>query len=130
MMSASAKMLTARNGIVPANIVLTGISWTRKEQEAGIPKATLLRILVTLERRRFVWRRIADDVFCPGSVQDAAKQTPSTIALLAQCSGPPLARLQARILWPSDLAVRHGNMLMLCETNRAQSYFTIKRDTH
>lgn len=105
-----------------------GASLHELHVRTGLPKATLLRILVTLERRRFIWRRIADGFFCPGNIQDTTKQTSSSIAFLAQCAGPPLARLQARILWPSDLAVRRGNMLMLCETNRAQSYFTIKRD--
>ncbi|MGN5477288.1 helix-turn-helix domain-containing protein [Cupriavidus basilensis] len=33
--------------------------------ETGLPKATLLRILVTLERRALIWRRIADGQLLP-----------------------------------------------------------------
>jgi IclR family mhp operon transcriptional activator len=48
---------------------------------------------------------------------------------LAQCAAPELDRLQSEILWPSDLAVRRGNAMVLCETNRAESYFMIRRDS-
>ncbi|CAE6822378.1 helix-turn-helix domain-containing protein [Paraburkholderia domus] len=94
----------------------------------GLPKATLLRLLVTLERRQLVWRRIADGFFCPGSSADATKHTSDATNRLAQCAASELHRLQQAILWPSDLAVRSGTRMMLCETNRSQSYFMIRRD--
>lgn len=105
-----------------------GVSLHELHLRTGLPKATLLRVLATLERRELIWRRIGDGLFCPGSTGRPAQPLSGAIDRLAQCAAPELDRLQASILWPSDLAVRRGNAMMLCETNRAQSYFMIRRD--
>lgn len=105
-----------------------GVSLHDLHLRTGLPKATLLRLLVTLERRQLVWRRIADGFFCPGSAGKAVTPASGPIDRLAQCAASELDRLQQAILWPSDLAVRRGNAMMLCETNRSQSYFMIRRD--
>ncbi|WP_439687210.1 Bacterial transcriptional regulator family protein 22 [Cupriavidus oxalaticus] len=97
--------------------------------ETGLPKATLLRILVTLERRALIWRRIADGHYCPGSPPQGSRRQSELTDRLAQFAAPELDRLQAEILWPSDLAIRRGNAMVLCETNRAESYFMIRRDS-
>lgn len=105
-----------------------GASLHELHLRTGLPKATLLRLLVTLERRELVWRRIADGYFCPGNAGKTTKPAVGAIDRLAQCAALELDRLQQAILWPSDLAVRRGNAMMLCETNRSQSYFMIRRD--
>ncbi|AMR80764.1 IclR family transcriptional regulator domain-containing protein [Cupriavidus nantongensis] len=97
-------------------------------EETGLPKATLLRILVTLERRALIWRRIADGHYCPGSPLQGSRRQSELTDRLAQLAAPELDRLQAEVLWPSDLAIRRGNAMVLCETNRAESYFMIRRD--
>ncbi|MGO4762068.1 helix-turn-helix domain-containing protein [Cupriavidus sp. 2KB_3] len=105
-----------------------GSSLQALHDETELPKATLLRILVTLERRALIWRRIADGYYCPGSPPPASRRQSDATDRLAQFAAPELDRLQAEILWPSDLAIRRGNAMVLCETNRAESYFTIRRD--
>ncbi|UDM53884.1 helix-turn-helix domain-containing protein [Cupriavidus sp. MP-37] len=105
-----------------------GASLHALHDETGLPKATLLRILVTLERRTLIWRRIADGHYCPGSPPPTSRRQSDATDRLAQFAAPELDRLQAEILWPSDLAIRRGNAMVLCETNRAESYFTIRRD--
>ncbi|SCV01448.1 Bacterial transcriptional regulator family protein 22 [Cupriavidus necator] len=94
----------------------------------GLAKATLLRMLFTLERRGLIWRRIADGCYCPGEAGPATRHSAATDRL-AQCAAPALDRLQAEILWPSDLTIRRGNAMVVCDTNRAHSYFMIRRDS-
>ncbi|MBP0629679.1 MULTISPECIES: IclR family transcriptional regulator C-terminal domain-containing protein [unclassified Cupriavidus] len=105
-----------------------GASLQGLHELTGLPKATLLRILVTLERRNLIWRRIADGHYCPGTQPPARSRQAGVNDRLAQYAAPELDRLQAEILWPSDLAIRRGNAMVLCETNRAESYFMIRRD--
>jgi len=105
-----------------------GSSLQALHDETGLPKATLLRILVTLERRALIWRRIADGHYCPGSSPQGGRRQSDVTDRLSQFAAPELDRLQAEVLWPSDLAIRRGNAMVLCETNRAESYFTIRRD--
>lgn len=94
----------------------------------GIAKATLLRILLTLERQGLIWQRIADGLFRPGYALHEQASTIDDIDRLVESAAPELDRLQQKILWPSDLAVRRGYSMEVCETNRAQSYFMIRRD--
>ncbi|WP_279609245.1 IclR family transcriptional regulator domain-containing protein [Burkholderia anthina] len=93
-----------------------------------IPKATLLRILLTLERQGLIWRRLADGLFRPSyTLQERARRL-GHVDRLMECAAPELETLQQGILWPSDLAVRNGTTMMLCDSNRTRSYFTINRD--
>lgn len=126
------KTITALDrGLAVLDVVRTtgGTSLQALHDQTGLPKATLLRILVTLERRTLIWRRIADGHYCPGSPPQAGRRQSDVTDRLAQCAAPELDRLQAEILWPSDLAIRRGNVMVLCETNRAESYFMIRRDS-
>lgn len=125
------KTITALDrGLAVMDVVRTtgGASLQALHDATGLPKATLLRILVTLERRTLIWRRIADGHYCPGIPPQTGKAQSEATDRLAQFAAPELDRLQAEILWPSDLAIRRGNVMVLCETNRAESYFMIRRD--
>ncbi|CAB3639662.1 hypothetical protein LMG3431_01983 [Achromobacter pestifer] len=105
-----------------------GASLQALHVSTGYAKATLLRILATLQLRGLIWRRIADDFFCPASSLNARGRQARVLDMLGQCAAPELDRLQAEVLWPSDLAVRSGSAMTVRETNRSQSYFTIRRD--
>lgn len=105
-----------------------GASLQELHARTGYAKATLLRILATLQLRGLIWRRIADDYFCPASTLNEPSRRARVLDLLGQCAAPELDRLQAEVLWPSDLTVRRGSAMIVRETNRSQSYFTIRRD--
>lgn len=105
-----------------------GASLQELHARTGYAKATLLRILATLQLRGLIWRRIADDYFCPASSLNEPSRRARVLDLLGQCAAPELDRLQAEVLWPSDLTVRRGSAMIVRETNRSQSYFTIRRD--
>jgi IclR family mhp operon transcriptional activator len=96
--------------------------------ETSIPKATLLRVLVTLEQHGAVWRRHVDGNFCASyALQRRALELDPT-SKLAECAADELDSLQAKVQWPSDIAIRCGYGMMLCETNRTSSYITVHKD--
>lgn len=94
----------------------------------GIPKATLLRILLTLERQGLIWQRLADGLFRPSYTLQERARSLGRVDRLIECAAPELEALQRIIRWPSDLAVRSGAAMMLCESNRTHSYFMVNRD--
>lgn len=94
----------------------------------GIPKATLLRILLTLERQGLIWQRLADGLFRPSYTLQEQARNLGRVDRLIECAAPELESLQRNILWPSDLAVRSGAAMTLCESNRTRSYFMVNRD--
>lgn len=94
----------------------------------GIAKATLLRILLTLERQGLIWQRLADGLFRPSYTLQERSRRLGQLDHLMECAAPELEALQRSILWPSDLAVRSGTLMTLCESNRTRSYFMVNRD--
>lgn len=84
----------------------------------GLDKATLLRVLKTLAEDGWVHRRLGDGGYVLHS-ELALRGLPGTAHdRLIERAGPLLARLQARIGWPSDLAVRAGRHMRIVESTR------------
>jgi IclR family mhp operon transcriptional activator len=87
-------------------------------QATGTPKATLLRILKTLEGRGMVWRRIADGRYCASHHLTSRGRYAARTEALVRAASPVLDELCSKILWPSDLAVPRRDCMEICETNR------------
>jgi IclR family mhp operon transcriptional activator len=101
----------------------------------GIPKATLLRAIRTLEARNFVRRSLADDKYRANialpharTPATAGKVDESALASLAQAATPELEILAQYLPWPSDVFVRSGLAMELLETSRAQSPLLVNRN--
>ena len=75
-----------------------GASLHELHVRTGFAKATLLRILATLQSRGLIWRRLADDHFCPAGAPDARGRQSQVLDRLGQCAAPELDRLQAEVL--------------------------------
>lgn len=96
-------------------------------ETTGMDKATILRILATLETEGWVYRGIGDnryrltyklhDLGMRLSVEDA----------IAQVSAPVLDRLQKELQWPSDISVYDGEGMAIIETSRRRSPFVVNR---
>lgn len=82
----------------------------------GLPKATLLRMLVTLGKHGQIWQRLADGAFLPTHVR-APSQPASLHERIAQVSSPHLAHLSEEVAWPSVIAVPRLDHLVIVETN-------------
>ena len=81
-----------------------------------LPKATLLRILVTLAGRGLVWQRLADGAYL--SSHTLRENATSDIAeTLAEAATAPMEELSARTNWPSVLAAPRLDYIEIVETN-------------
>ena len=87
----------------------------------GLPKATLLRMLLTLSKRGLVWQRLADGAFLPSRLHRAMDWHADSHATLAELASPHLAELSRRVAWPSILAVPRLDHVEIVETNSAMN---------
>jgi len=90
-----------------------------------LPKATLLRLLHTLEAEGIVWRSLGDGAYRYRASSLAVTQR---FQRLAEVAAPHLTALQRKVLWPSDLVVRRGHFMQLVETTRGLSDLPLSRD--
>lgn len=88
----------------------------------GLPKATLLRILTTLQSRGLVWRRIADRAFLPSVAWRRRINPIDDEERLVEVAAPILERLCARVSWPSILAAPRLDWMEVIETNSPVAY--------
>lgn len=88
----------------------------------GIPKATLLRILVTAAEHGLVWQRLADGAFLPSTTSQRGFDGDPT-AWLVELASPVMEDLVRKVQWPSVIAVPRLTFLEVMETNSSQAYF-------
>jgi IclR family mhp operon transcriptional activator len=93
-----------------------GRSLDELHKSLGLPKATLLRLLVTLSSRDLIWRRLADGAYMP-SLQRAAVGSSDMHGRLAEIASPLLAQLSEKVHWPSVIAVPRLDHVEIVETN-------------
>lgn len=96
-------------------------------RQTGIPKASLLRILATLQARGVVWRRLGDGRYHAGQGFAARVRYPGWTERLVEAASPVLDELCARISWPSDLAIPRGDCIEICDTNRPRAPIHLNR---
>jgi IclR family mhp operon transcriptional activator len=97
---------------------LRGQSLAELYEKTGIPKATLLRILETLRKNRFIWRAMGDGCYRRTISIAARRQLDERTLQLAEIAAPFLVQLQKKVIWPSDLTVPREGCLELVETSR------------
>jgi len=82
----------------------------------GLPKATLLRMVVTLGKHGHIWQRLADGAFLPSFVR--APVRPDMLhQRVAEVASPHLVRLSEQVAWPSVIAVPRLDHVEIVETN-------------
>lgn len=106
----------------------SGMSLQDLHAATSIPKATLLRVLVTLEQHGAIWRRHIDGAFYASHSLQRRSHAPDPASRLVECAADELDSLQAKVQWPSDIAIRSAYGMTLCETNRTSSYITVHKD--
>jgi IclR family mhp operon transcriptional activator len=82
----------------------------------GLPKATLLRILVTLAHKGLVWQRLADGAYLSSHALHVSPAV-DIAETLAEVATEPMAELSARANWPSVLAAPRLDHIEIIETN-------------
>jgi IclR family transcriptional regulator, mhp operon transcriptional activator len=100
---------------------------TELQRQVSLPKATLCRILRTLQSQGYVWQGIGDSRYRASYSLRAMGEALGPPDRIAEVAGPILDKLCAKVLWPSDLSVRNGLCMQLVETSRSHSYFLLNR---
>ncbi len=93
----------------------------------GVPKASLLRILKTLEGSGRVARRIADGAYMPRPANQNLDAVLLQRLRLVQAAAPVLLSLKTDMPWPSDIAVRDGLDMMTLESNDTRGELEVNR---
>lgn len=82
----------------------------------GLPKATLLRMLVTLGQKGLVWQRLADGAYLP-HVDRVERASVTSAARIAEVASPYMKALSTKVAWPSVLAAPRLDHMEIIETN-------------
>jgi IclR family mhp operon transcriptional activator len=90
----------------------------------ALPKATLTRVLTTLEGRGLIWQRLADGAFMASHTYLPRSPHMHDEGFLVEVAAPILERLCRKVNWPSILAAPRLTHLEVIETNRPRSYFS------
>ena len=96
----------------------------------GLPRATLLRLLKTLEERHWIFCVPGEGIYQLGArshYRPTATSTDNASTEMARLASPILDRLCKKTLWPCGLAVRNGHTMLILETERQSSPFTVDR---
>jgi len=99
-----------------------GIGLDELHRRLALPKATLLRLLLTLSAQGLIWRRIADGAYLSCADALLARCPPATVRL-AEIASPLLVELSKRVVWPSVFAMPHFDHLEIVETNSPVARF-------
>lgn len=87
-------------------------------ERTGMSRATLLRILNTLDAAGWIYRYRADSHYRLSSKICCLGQHLLTIDRLTESAAPVMDRLYAQLELPSDLAVRKGRAMQILESTR------------
>lgn len=90
----------------------------------ALPKATLTRIVATLEARGMIWQRIADNAYLPTHTLLPRASQINDESHLVEVASPVLERLCHQVDWPSVLVVPRLDHMEVIETNSPKSYFS------
>ena len=91
-----------------------------------IPKATLLRILETLQGSGMVTRRLGDGRYRISSDLLGISPRSTRFTRIAEVAGPVLDRLCRKVLWPSDLMLPASDHMQIAETSQPVTPFVLK----
>ncbi len=100
-----------------------GASLHELHQATALPKATLIRIVATLEGRGLIWQRLADGAYLPTHTLLQRAPQINDENQLVEAASPVLERLSRKVTWPSILSAPRLAWMEVIETNRPKSYF-------
>jgi IclR family transcriptional regulator, mhp operon transcriptional activator len=93
-----------------------GASLHELYQALKLPKATLLRMLVTLGSKGLIWQRLADGAYLPHA-DTIARTRFDAPERVAEIASPHMETLSSMVAWPSVLAAPRLDHVEIIETN-------------
>ena len=104
--------------ILDALHALGSASLGELHRRTGLPKASLLRMLRTLEARHYIRRSLDRAAYELDVAAMRGSASPEQVRL-AQAAAPVLRSLLGKMPWPSDIAVYRDGAMRIVETSRA-----------
>lgn len=93
----------------------------------GTNKATLLRILTTLQDAGWVYRSLGDSRYRLSFTLTNQMTLTDEVLQLAELASPILHSVYVKFGWPIDIAVREGTVIRIVETTRSLAAFIHSR---
>lgn len=117
-------------GLTVVELLKTHRSATLGElhRETGLSRATLLRLLKTLEERDWIFFASSEGAYRLSPWLERRSPLDTPYDHIGALAAPILNRLCKKILWPSDIAVRDGLSMLILESSRRTSPFVIDRN--
>lgn len=94
------------------------VSLADLHRQTLIPKATLLRILRTLQEAGWVEKNELEGGYVRTSTPGESGKSAEWRSRLSSLAAPPREWLQKRVPWPADLAVRDGSAMLVLDAFR------------
>jgi len=94
----------------------------------SLPKATLLRVLKTLEEQGWVHCSLGRGIYNVGASLRAIGSKVKPETEVAELATPILERLCHKVMWPSDVALFNGHTMEIMETSRKETPFVVNRE--
>ncbi len=113
--------------VVEAIRELSPVSLADLHQHTGISKATLLRVLKTLQEAGWVYRALGDSCYRLSFTLNRQMPENDPGEQLAELAAPIIQELQSELRWPVDIAVRDGLAMKIVESTRLHSVFILNR---
>lgn len=107
------------------------VSLAKLHHETEISKATLLRILKTLQESGWVFRSLNDASYrLSFNIGNVGQQRTDANPLetLGELAAPIIQQIESKLRWPADVAVRDGLSMLVVESTRSQAGFVLNRD--
>jgi len=92
-----------------------------------INKATLLRILSTLQEAGWIYRSLGDSRYRLSFTLTNQMALTDEVLQLAELAAPVLHSVYKHHGWPIDIAVRDGSVIRIVETTRSLAAFILNR---
>lgn len=97
------------------------------QRASGLPKATLARVLQTLEHEGWASRRLVDGQYRLSGKAPKPDAMNAARARLSELAMEPLRQMHRKILWPSDISICDGTKMVILESNRTNGPLSINR---
>lgn len=96
----------------------SAVTFTELRHQTGMPKASLLRILKTLEEAGWISRNDLERRYVPATVPGEVDHLAVWRSKLSLLASPIRAGLEKKIPWPTDLAVRDRTTMLILDAHR------------
>jgi IclR family mhp operon transcriptional activator len=105
----------------------SGIKGGEISEELGLARPTVYRILETLEEEGYVVRSASDSRFRVTQETISLGIGYDTVNSISQVAGPVLIELSHRFIWPFDLSVCNGAVMVVQESTHPRSPLAVDR---